>query len=157
MDLRSYVGFDSIVKQARSSIWHGNLQMSVSEFISHAPASGAADKTQLEKVRLDHVNKRINLFVERRSHRLYAHRPTLVNADHRRKKIPVKIIQALFVDAFELQSLAGHPGSDPAIRLYVRIIAHAPEQAVGDAWGSARPLSDFSGAGIIDGDIQDLR
>src|SRR5579884_2713780 len=112
MDLISRSVPASAFKQAWSFSRHGHLQVSVSEFIGHAPAARAADEAQLEKVRLDHINQRIDLFVERRRHRLDAHRSSLVKADHCGKKIPIKIVETLLIHTFKLEGLARHVGSD---------------------------------------------
>src|SRR5579875_709587 len=119
--------------------------MPVRRFIGAAAALGAAYKASLKQKRLDHINERLHFFIERRGKRLHAYRPAMVKLDDGGEEAAVEIVQAVVVYALEAKGRERRLCRDLSGRLDFGIVAHAPQQPIGDARRAPRAAGDVLG------------
>src|SRR3546814_2279661 len=67
----------------------------------------------------------------------------------------VDLVEAALVDAEECQPVGRGVDVDGAVSAHLGVVAHAPQQAVGDARRAPGPSGDLVGTGRIDGDLED--
>src|ERR687891_1843210 len=122
----------------------------------HAAAGRRAlDEADLQQVRLHHLDERVAIVVDRRGHRLDPDGATPVVVDDRQKEATIEPIEAAGVDTLQIERRARDALGDLPVRLHLRVVAHAPQQAVHDARGAARAAGDFRGPSRLDGGGQD--
>ena len=129
-----------------------------------APAlacSGDHRRARLKKIRLDHVLQRIALLPHRRRDRIDADRPALVHFNQRAQEGAVLLIEAFFVDAFELEAsrtisivsarrlLRPHSRARRNSRLAMRGVPRLRSDNSASASGSAIRSSSFALASRI--------
>src|SRR2546428_505919 len=73
----------------------------------------------------------------------------------RPEETPIQGIEPMIVHAFNREGLGRHSFGDHPIRPHLSVVAHAPQEPVGDARGAARPARDRGRALLRDGDAQD--
>ena len=120
------------------------------------PARGRPrEEPDFQQIRLHHFLQRLRLFIQRRGQGLDADRAAPVDRRDRPQKIPIQGIEPMIVHAFKREGLGRHSFGDHPIRPHLSVVAHAPQQPVGDARGAARPARDRRRAILRDGDAQD--
>src|SRR4029078_1938290 len=83
--------------------------------------------------------------------------PAAERAADRAEDLAVQAIEALLVDLEQVECARGLPRADDAAAADMGVVAHAREQAVGDARGAAGAVGDRPGAGGLDLDLQHAR
>ena len=111
-------------------------------------------ESQLQQVGLVHVHHGVRLLRHRRRQRLQTHRPAAEALDQRAQQRPVAVVEAQAVDAQPGQRRVGHAGVDRAVAAHLRVVAHAAQQAVGDAGRAARAPRQQHGPVVADRDRQ---
>ncbi|CFM09835.1 Uncharacterised protein [Bordetella pertussis] len=116
-----------------------------------AAARRALQVAVLDQIRLDDVFDGVALFADRRRQAVHADRAAVELVHDGFEQLAVHDIQALRVHIQHGQRAAGGVLVDHAVRLDLRIVAHAPQQAVGDTRRAARAARHFVRA--VGGDV----
>src|SRR5262245_60369739 len=96
-------------------------------FAGHAPAvRGSHDEADLQEIGLDQLRQGLGLVVDGGGDRFEADRAAAVVVDDRGEEAPVEPVEAAGVDALAVERAAGDVLVDEAIRLHLRVVAHAP-------------------------------
>src|SRR5262245_41517531 len=103
----------------------------------HAPARGALQEPTLDEERLQHVLDRVALLADRVREVVDSNRSAAELLHHRAEELAIHDVQADRVDVEHRERRVGHVAGDHALRLHLRVVAHAPQQAVRDARGAA--------------------
>src|SRR5262249_56768907 len=111
---------------------------------------GAYQESLLDEERLGHIFQRAALFAERCRETVDPHRATIEALDDCRQELAVESVEALAVHLEQIECRIRDRLSDPAIGAHLRVVAHAPQQAVGDPRCAARALRDAAGPALID-------
>ena len=105
--------------------------------------------------RLDHVLERAALLADRGGETVDADR-TAVELLHDREQQPaIERVEAPRIDVEQVERGVRDRLVDAAAALHLGVVAHAPQQPVGDAWRAARALGDAPGAAGVDRHVQD--
>src|SRR5439155_7080441 len=124
----------------------------------HAPTVRRPhDEADLEEIRLDHLGQRLRLVVDGGGDRFEADRPAAVMVDDRGEEAPVEPVETPHVHALAVEGPPRDRFGDDAVALHLRVVAHAPEETVGDARRAARAVRDLPGAVWRDLRVQDHR
>ena len=83
------------------------------------------------------------IFAERCGNRVQPDGAAGIFLDDCQQQIAVDVVEAVLVDAQHRQRVARHAQRDVALRAHFRVIAHAPQQAVGNARSAAAAPRDF--------------
>ncbi len=119
-----------------------------------AAARRALQVALLDEVGLDDVLDGAGLLADAGGDVVQPHRAAVEAVDDSLQQLSVHHVEALGVHIEHRQGALGDVLRDAAVALHVGIVAHAPQQAVGDAWGAARAARDLEGTLRIDGRIQ---
>src|SRR5206468_8992727 len=130
-------------------------QMQVGSTRDHAPARGAHQKSLLDQERLGDILERAALVADRRRKTVDTDRAAVKALDDRREELAVQGVESLTVHLEQVERGVRDRLIDAPVGANLRIVAHPPQQAVGDARGAARALRDAPCAAFIDGYTQD--
>ena len=108
-----------------------------------APARRAVEKADLHQIRLIDILQRDRLLADGRRQRLQPDRASAESRHNAAQHAPVDRIQSKLVDFQRAQGGVRRLLRDDAVELHLREIAHAAQQAVGDARRAARAARDF--------------
>jgi len=117
-------------------------------------ARGLLQETAAQEVRLEHLFDRVLALADRRGDRLQADRQLGV-LRHHGQNAPVELLEAVLVDAQTRERVAGEFQVHRARSRNLGEVAHAAQEAVGDARRAARALGDQLRARGIERDTQD--
>ena len=121
-------------------------EMFVGQRRGHAAALGAIEQAQLHQVRLVNLLDGIFFFAERSGDGIQAHGAAGKFLDDREHEIAVHFVEAVFIDAEPVERFAGDVGGDAALRAHFGEVAHAAQQAIGDARSAAAAARHLFGA-----------
>src|SRR5262245_7089611 len=122
-----------------------------------APARAPDHEADLEEIGLDQLGQGLCLVVDGGGDRLDPDRADPELLDDRLEEPPVEPIEPARVDAFHGQGSLGGLPADPAVTLDLGVVAHTPEEPVGDAWGAASATGQLAGSLGLDHDPEDPR
>src|SRR5579885_341816 len=120
----------------------------------HSSARRSLKEAFLDQVRLVHVLQGIALLADGGRKRFNADRPPVELVDDREEELAVHPVEAAVIDLEERERRLRDRAIDPALGLDLGEIAHALEQAVGDARRAARAARDLLGARGVDLDAE---
>src|SRR5262245_29679122 len=123
----------------------------------HAPTRGALQEPALDEERLEHVLDRVALLADRVREVIDSDRPAAEFLHHRAGELAIHDVEANLVDVEHRERRVGHVAGNHAVCLHLRIVAHAPQQAIRDARGAARAGGDLERALGGDLDREELR
>src|SRR5438067_11917689 len=103
-----------------------------------ASARRAVEEAYLDEVRLDNLLYALALLADRGRDGADADRPAVELLDDRRQDLAVDLVQAEAVNLHLVQGAPRHLARDAPVVLHLGVVAHAAEQAVGDARRAAR-------------------
>ena len=92
---------------------------------------------------------------DRGGDRLDADRAAVELLDDRAQDLVVDLVQPQLVDVETAQRLARDVSGDHAVRPHLGVVAHAPQQAVGDARRAARAPGDLAARLVVDWHAED--
>ncbi len=144
-------------EQLRATARRHHAQVPVRRHRRHPPARRALQEALLDQVGLDHVLDGVAFLADRSGHVVQAHRPAVETVDHRLQQLAVHDVEAQRVDVEHGQCLLRDLVVDAARALDVGVVAHAAQQAVGDAGRAARAARDLAGAPVVDRRLQQPR
>src|SRR6185312_964522 len=122
-----------------------------------ASARGATDEALLQQIRLDDLLQRIARLGERSGKGLDTNRPTVVGLGDAAEIAAVEAIETFGVDLKRGQRLVGERRVNDRGTAHRGEVAHAAEQAPGDARRAARAACDLVGAVLTDGSAEHAR
>src|SRR5438067_4893676 len=158
---RSDIGLASVTASLKERALAGAsgrwlpLQMRVGLARHAAAARLAGDEPDLEQVRFHDLRECFRLVVDRGRHGLQAHGPALVDVHDGLEEAAVELVEPPGVHALAREGSLRNRLRDHAVRLDLGIVAHPPQQAVGDARRAARAPRDLAGAGGVHAGLQD--
>ena len=123
-----------------------HAQVAVGRQRGDAPARRALQVALLDQVGLDHVLDGVALLADAGRDVVQAHRAAVEAVDHGFEQLAVHDVEALRVDVQHGQRLVRDVLRDVARALDVGVVAHAAQQAVGDARRAARAPRDLDAA-----------
>ena len=109
----------------------------------HPPARGAGDHAGPDQERLTHLLDRGGLFPHRDREGRHPDRATAKAAGQRREHRPVQSVQPQLVDVVDRQCGLGDITGDHPVSTHFGVVAHPPQQPVGDARGTAGTQGDL--------------
>src|SRR5687767_4186967 len=116
---------------------HRDAEVAVGPPGGDASSRGALDQAALQQVRLVDVLDRVACLTQGYRERPHSDRPSLELVDDETKVVAVGAVQAQVVHALHLQGGVGGLLVYSAVADDLGVVAHALEQAVGDARGAA--------------------
>jgi len=116
----------------------------------HAGHGRCAQKSLLDEEWLGHVFQRATLLAERGRQAVDADRSAVETLDDRRQQFAIQGVKTQAVHLEQIQRGVRHGLVNAAVGPDLRIVAHAPQQTVGDARRAARALRDAARAAVID-------
>src|SRR5438552_434913 len=132
-------------------------EMPISKRRCDAATRGSLQKAMLNQEWLVHLFDRRRILADCRTDVVQPNGTALKFLDDRLEDYRIHVIEPELVDVDHSQELRRNAFGDDAIRLHLRIIANATQQAVGNAWRAARATGDLVRAAILDLDVQDHR
>src|ERR1019366_8225344 len=131
-------------------------EMFVGELGCYSAAGSAVQKADLDQKGLVDFFDGVGLLGEHGAQRIQAYRAALVLLDDGEQKFAVDFVEAVAVNFEHAERRLGGGQIDGAGGTHLGVVAHAAQQAVGDAWRSTRAACDFDGAGTIDAHAENL-
>ena len=122
----------------------------------HSSARRAVEKADLDEERLVDFFDRVRLLGQRRRQRVHAHRPALVLLDDGQQQLAVDLVEAVAIDFQHLQRRLRRRLVDLARAAHLGVVAHAPQQAVGDARRAAAARGNLHRAGLVNFHAQEF-
>ena len=120
-------------------------------------ARRAIEKAGLDQERLVDVFDRVLFFADGGRDAVDAHRAAAELVDDGSQQLAIDLVEAVIVDLEQLQRRARDLGVDPAVGADLRIVAHAPQEAVRDARRAARPARQFVRGFGVDRHVENPR
>ncbi len=120
--------------------------MAVSGKRGDAAARRALQVALLDQERLDHVLDGVAFLADGVRQVLHADRPAAEFLDHGKQELAIHHVHAERIHVKHLERRVGDAFRDRAVGLDLRVVAHAPQQAVGDARRAARAARDLGAA-----------
>src|SRR5262245_24528007 len=111
----------------------------------------------LDGIRLEHVLDRLRVLADHVREVVEADRAAAELLDHGEQQLAVHDVEAERVDVEHLERRVGGGLRHRAVALHLGVVAHAAQQAVGDARRAARAPRDLAGALLDDLDFQQPR
>ena len=111
--------------------------------VEAAAARGAGDQAELDEIGLDDVLDRVARFAEARGEGFDPDRAAVVEVGDHREVAAVHRVEPEAVDLEPAQGAVGGGGVDAVVARGMGEIAHAAEQAAGDARRAAAAAGDF--------------
>ena len=108
-----------------------------------AAARGALQVALLDEVGFDDVFQGAAFFANAGSQGIEADRPAAEVFDDDVEQAAVEVVKAAVVDGEQFERFIGDGAGDDAAAAYVGVVAHAAQEAVGDARRAARAFADF--------------
>ena len=124
--------------------------MLIGQLRRHPPTRRTVEKANLDQKRLVHLFKRILLLRKRRSQRVEPHRAAVILLDDRTQQTSIQLIKTVSIDLEQRQRSIRRRLVDHARRTHLRVVAHAPQQPVGDARSSTRAHRDLRRTVTVD-------
>src|SRR6185369_6282332 len=93
--------------------------------------------------------------MNRRRQRADANGATFKLFDNRQQKLAIHLVKTVSVNFHTVQRVVGYRVGNDAVVIDFSVIAHAPQQPVNNARGSARAPGDFMGAAVVNFYFQD--
>src|SRR6185295_3601917 len=122
----------------------------------HAAAPRLArDEADLQQVGFHDFRDRFRLVVDRRRHRLQAHRAAVVDVDDRLQEPAVELVEPPAVHALAAQRILRDRLGDDTVSLDLGVVAHPAQQTIRDARRAPRAARDLARAGLVDARLQD--
>src|ERR1700722_8851886 len=131
--------------------------MFVGEGGGDAAAGGAVEEAELHEVRFVDFLDGVFFLAERSGEGVQAHGAAGILLDDGEEQVAVDVVEAVLVNAEHGQCVAGHGQIDEPFGADFGEIAHAAQQAIGDARGAAAAAGNFGAAGFVHADAQDFR
>src|SRR5438105_7184026 len=75
--------------------------------------------------------------------------------DNRQQQFSVHFVEAIRINLHSIESVIRHFMRDAPVIIDVRIITHASQEPINNAWSAARSTRDFMRAAAVNLDIQD--
>ena len=119
-------------------------------------ARGAVQEALLDEVGLDHVFDGVAGLADGGGQVVQPHRPAVEAVHQGLQQLAVHQVKAHGVHVQQGQSLSGGVAGDAAIAFDLGPVAHAAQQAVGDARRAAGAPGDFQRAFVVDGGAQQV-
>ena len=129
--------------------------MAIGRLVGLASRFGAADEALLQKIRLHHIHQRVNFLVEGGGEGFNTDGAAAVDTDNCAEEAPVEVVQPRVVHALELQRFTGNFRRDVTLGFDLGKIAHAAQEAIGDAGRSSCPPRNLGCPTFIDLGPQD--
>ena len=126
--------------------------MIVGQLRGHAAARSAVQKSNLHQEGFVNFFNGVRLFCQDGSESIHSYRPALIFLDDGEQQATIDLIEALFIHFQHLQLGLGGGEIDLAGAAHLRIVAHAPQQAIGDARRAPRPAGNLYRARSVDFD-----
>ena len=104
----------------------------------------ALEKADLDQEGLVDVLDRVLFLADRRGDRVEADRAAAELLDDRAQQLAVDLVEAVLVDLEQLERRVRDVERDRAVGAHLRVVAHAAQQAVGDARRAARAAGDLA-------------
>ena len=117
--------------------------MAVGKRRCHAASDGSLHQTLLNEVGLHHVFKGFTVFPDGTGKVVDADRAPRKLFNDGEHKAPVDRIESDGIDVEHFECCGGHFLRDFAVVPYLRVVAHAPQQPVGDAGRAAGAAGNF--------------
>ena len=126
------------------------MEIFVRRLRGHTPARRAVQEAELNQIRLIDFFDGIGLLGNRRRNSVQPHRPAAIFFEDRQHDFLVDFVKAVAVHFQQVQRGLRHGLRDPAVGAHLRVIAHAAQQAIGDARRSAAAAREFFGRVVVD-------
>ena len=107
--------------------------MLICQMSSHPPSRRPIQEANLNEERFVDFFNRIRLLGQHGSQRIYPDRPALIFLDYGQKQLAVNLIETVAIHFQHLEGLLRRRFIDLARTPHLRIVAHPPQQAVGNA------------------------
>ena len=128
--------------------------MAVAAFGGDAAARGALEEALLDEVGLDHVFDGVGAFADGGGDVIEADGAARKFVQHGFEEFAVHHVEAFVVYIEHLQGGIGQGGIHAAVAFHFGVVAHAAQQAVGDARGAAAAAGDFECAVVGQAHLQ---
>src|SRR5690606_5381652 len=113
-------------------------EMPIGRLRRDPPARGALQEPGLDQIRLDDVLDRAPFLADGDGETLDADRPAVEALDDREQQLPVHRVETVRIDLEHVHRGLRDGRIDLAVRLDLRVVAHAPDEPVRDAGRAAR-------------------
>ena len=133
-----------------------DAEVAVAGLGDDAAARRAVDEAELDEVRLVDVLDGVARLADGSGECVEADGAARELLDHRAQHAAVGVVEAGLVDFEHAQGLVGDGVRDDAGALDLSDVAHALQQAVGDARRAAAAARDLERPLVLDGDVEDL-
>lgn len=130
--------------------------MFVGETGGDAASRGAVEEATLDEEGLVDLFERVFFFGERGGEGIEADRASVVLLDDGHEQAAVELVEAVSVHLEHFERVFGGGSVDVARAANLGVVADAAQEAVGDAWCASGANSDFDGAVVVDGDVEDF-
>src|SRR6266516_599740 len=150
---------ESLASQQRRLIAFRNAQIQflVTQLCRYAALRGTIQIPLHDEIRLIYFFDRVRLFAYCHRQRIEAHWPAAKLHNDRIQNALVHFVETVLVDLQHRERLVGHRDRDATIASHLRIVAHATEQIVRNAWCAATAPGDFVRAIQFDFHVQQPR
>src|SRR6185503_16652155 len=132
-------------------------EMQISGTGGEPPSRGALQESLLDQVRLYDVLERAALLAERRREALDADGAAVELLDDGEQESPIHRVETVRIDLEQIHRGLRDGLRDFAVGFDLRVVAHAPQQAVRDARRSARACRDLARAQVVYRQIENAR
>ena len=123
----------------------------------YASARRALQIALLNEERFQNVLDRVACFTDRRCKVVDPHRPAAEFLQHRAEQLAIHDVEAEMINVEHGQGIVSHLAGNVPIGSNFGKVSHSSQQAIGNAWRTARAARDFKGAIVGNFAIQQLR
>src|SRR5881392_510969 len=134
-----------------------DAEVAVSGERGDAPAQRPLQVALLDEEGLEHVLDGFGVLADGMREVVEADRAAGELLDHREQQLAVHEVEPEHVDVEHLERGLGDRLGHGAVRLHLRVVAHAAQDPVGDARRAARAAGDFDRAVVIERHLQQAR
>src|ERR1035441_7663458 len=127
-----------------------NLKIFVRRIRGHPPARRAVQEAELNQIRLVDFFDGIGLLGNGRGNSVQPHRAAAVFFEDRQHDFLIDFVEAEAIHFQQVQRGLRHGLRDAAVGAHLRIVAHAAQQAIGDARRSPAAARQLFGGIVVD-------